>query len=156
MLYTLLLLLSAFSSTSSSPLDAAPSNASTPSAKVAGTHPNPHCASSLGPSREEHGKLDYTSCDRAIAKLPREPRGKPVLRNFYVNTKDRSRTMPNMEIPITELDAFCIVQVLLSSSFTEVPHEQAVWQDLWGPARLILNTCVRAQRVGGIVTHIGK
>ncbi|KAI4116514.1 MAG: hypothetical protein LQ338_007703 [Usnochroma carphineum] len=139
-----------------SPLAADPfSVANSSSPTVGGSRPTPRCVKSLGPSKEEYGKLDYDACNRAIAKLPREPRANPTLRNFYVRTEDRSETMPNMEVPVTESDDYCIVELLLESSFEDVPHDQAIWQDLWGPARLILNACVRQQQTGGVVTGIG-
>ncbi|KAI4179090.1 MAG: hypothetical protein L6R41_008039 [Letrouitia leprolyta] len=131
------------------------SNATSSSIKGRPSLP-PKCILRLGPSREQYGKIDYDSCDRAIAKIPREPRNHPVLRNFYVKTEDRSMTMPNMEIPVVEIEGNCIVEVLLSSSFEDVPHDQAIWQDLWGPARLILNYCVSARRTGGIIDGIGR
>lgn len=79
------------------------SNATSSSIKGRPSLP-PKCILRLGPSREQYGKIDYDSCDRAIAKIPREPRNHPVLRNFYVKTEDRSMTMPNMEIPVVEIE----------------------------------------------------
>lgn len=49
----------------------------------------------------------------------------------------------------------CKVQLLMSSTFMDVPHDQATWMDVWGPARLILQQCAIKQRTGGIITNIG-
>ena len=50
----------------------------------------------------------------------------------------------------------CVVQLLMASSFMDVPHERAAWMDIWGPSRLILQQCIIPKNAGGIVTHIGE
>ncbi len=46
------------------------------------------------------GVVNYDDCDAAIGLFPRDPRGQPVLRNFYTKPGDESSTMPNVLLPL--------------------------------------------------------
>lgn len=74
-----------------------------PSRILAAPQP-PRCRPQLGPPADKHDVMDYDSCERAIAKIPRDPRSTPGLFNFYVDALDCSRTMPNVRIPTTWSD----------------------------------------------------
>ncbi|KAL9028749.1 MAG: hypothetical protein Q9196_002941 [Gyalolechia fulgens] len=63
--------------------------------------------------------------------------------------------MPNVQLPFEREYGDCIVQLLMASSFMDVPHEQATWMDIWGPSRLILQQCIKVHNTGGIITNIG-
>lgn len=80
------------------------SNTINVSSKILGTPQLPSCRAQLGPPKDEHNIMDHDSCRRAIAKIPREPRSTPALLNFYIDAKDRSRTMVNVKIPATWSD----------------------------------------------------
>lgn len=41
-------------------------------------------------------------CEAAIALIPRDPRGHPVDRNFYIAESDISDALPNVATPITK------------------------------------------------------
>lgn len=45
------------------------------------------------------GKLEFSDCDEAIKLWPRDPRGQPVVRNFYTDPNDMSTTIPNQLVP---------------------------------------------------------
>ncbi|KAI4235543.1 MAG: hypothetical protein LQ352_008079, partial [Teloschistes flavicans] len=94
-------------------------------------------------------------CESAIAKIPRDIRPASSKRNFYVSPQDRSSSMNNQQLPMEWESGDCVVQLLLASSFRDIPHEQASWMDIWGPARIILQQCILSKKGGGIITHIG-
>ncbi|KAL9003371.1 MAG: hypothetical protein Q9188_003744 [Gyalolechia gomerana] len=87
--------------------------------------------------------------------IPRDTRPASPLRNFHLRPEDRSTEVPNVALPFEKEYGDCTVQLLMASSFMDVPHEQATWMDIWGPARLILQQCISAHNTGGIITHIG-
>ncbi|KAL8776365.1 MAG: hypothetical protein Q9194_003193 [Teloschistes cf. exilis] len=80
------------------------SNTMNDSSRILGAPQPPRCRPQLGPSTDEHDVMDFDSCEKAIAKIPRDPRSTPGLINFYVDALDRSRTIPNVRIPTTWSD----------------------------------------------------
>lgn len=49
----------------------------------------------------------------------------------------------------------CTAQLLLATNFNNVPHDEAPWINLIGPARIILRDCVRDEGFGGVVVRNG-
>ncbi len=49
----------------------------------------------------------------------------------------------------------CTVQVILATSFSDIPHDKAYWSQIWGPVRNINRICVQQQGYGGIVIKNG-
>lgn len=64
--------------------------------------PNPApdivCDKDLG--GPHYGMPKLRDCERAIGQLPRDPRGQPVDRRFFVSPTDQSPTLPNVATPI--------------------------------------------------------
>ena len=124
------------------------------------------------------GRPSYIDCDFILSNLyPKDPLAKPVMRNFYTASADVSQTLNNFRLPyeqshsITSHDTCkeckeifhdtdamletCNVQVLLATKFTDVPRDEATWNDIRGAARTIFRSCVSGKGVGGIVTKNG-
>lgn len=118
------------------------------------------------------GVTNYEDCNAAIGMLPRDARGRPVLRNFYTDPADESSTMPNVLVPLEETHGkcsrlsgpddipikspgSCTAQVLLATNFNDVPHDQSSWIDLVGPLRIILRQCARGKGTGGVIVRNG-
>ncbi|KAL8941354.1 MAG: hypothetical protein Q9216_002293 [Gyalolechia sp. 2 TL-2023] len=145
-----------------SPINSPPTNQSSPLDIIGATlntraprPPKPPvCPEDFGP-RPPRTRFFARHCEEAIKMIPRDTRPASPLRNFYLLTADRSTEIPNVELPFEREYGDCIVQLLMASSFMDVPHEQATWMDIWGPSRLILQRCISAQNTGGIITNIG-
>ena len=78
------------------PLD---TNLSTAAANVSAVR-NPVCDKDLGGPPVT--KPDPGDCEAAIARFQRDPRGKPVPRNFIIKDSDRISGMPNVKMPISK------------------------------------------------------
>ncbi|KAL8757309.1 MAG: hypothetical protein Q9184_004241 [Pyrenodesmia sp. 2 TL-2023] len=115
----------------------------------------PICPSTLSP-RPGWSRFFGRDCQDAVAKIPRDTRPASPLRNFYLVNEHVDPAMPNVQLPLEVESGQCVVQILIASSFLDVPHEKATWMDIWGPARHILQRCVTPSNTGGIVTHIGQ
>ncbi len=53
------------------------------------------------------GKLTLDDCNEAIKLLPHDSRGRPVVRNFYTDPSDASRTIPNQQLPFEKTFGGC-------------------------------------------------
>ncbi|KAI4149454.1 MAG: hypothetical protein L6R39_002504 [Caloplaca ligustica] len=115
----------------------------------------PICPPDLSP-RPGWTRFFGRDCEAAIAQIPRDVRPASPPRNFYLLAQDENPYMPNVQLPLEYEYGECKVQLLMSSTFMDVPHDQATWMDVWGPARLILQQCAIKQRTGGIITNIGQ
>lgn len=132
----------------------------------------PPTESQVAACDDHMGVVNYDDCDAAIALFPRDPRGRPVLRNFYTDPPDESSTMPNVRLPLeqtygrypqsgwslmllTEYPGSCTAQVLLATNFNDVPHDQSSWNNLIGPLRIVLRQCARIKGTGGVIVRNG-
>lgn len=60
-----------------------------------------------------------------------------------------------MRMRLTRYLGTCTVQILINAEFWGVEHETASWIDMWGPARALLQQCVRVKKLGGLVPQNG-
>ncbi|KAL8690826.1 MAG: hypothetical protein Q9218_003822 [Villophora microphyllina] len=150
-----LCLFSAISYTSASPIDQPSLNQSSSSPNATTTRPpkKPICPAGLGHPTRMIFFGQY--CANAIDQIPRDVRPSSPTRNFYLQNQDVNPRMPNHQLPLEWESGDCVVQLLLASSFRDVPHEQATWMDIWGSARTILQQCILPRIGGGIITHLG-
>ncbi len=79
---------------------AAASPSSSAISDVGSPNPAPEivCDKDLGGPHYAIPKL--RDCEQAIGQIPRDPRGQPVDRRFFVAPTDRSLTLPNVATPI--------------------------------------------------------
>ncbi|KAI4254423.1 MAG: hypothetical protein L6R42_007194 [Xanthoria sp. 1 TBL-2021] len=155
-LYLALNIVSSILSTSASPLTTPPNNqsSSSPVDLVVTRPPKPPiCPDDLGP-RPPRTTFFARDCENAVAMIPRDIRPSSPLRTFYLLAEHVDPAKPNVQLPFERESGDCVVQVLMASSFMDVPHERATWMDIWGPARLMLQQCTKNKK-GGIITNIG-